>query len=263
MKNWKESWARARRRIGLLTCTLVLGACAVIPAIGWDSWREEVLLHDGRKIMAERSQIYGGSSEVGQPSAVTRQTVTFKLPDSGRTLSWTSGFDPNLGRTNLNPLALHIVNDTPYLVAVPNLCLAYNKWGRPNPPYVIFKYVGANWQRIALEQLPAQLTTFNLVISYGSREAREIALQAPGYVSAEGVREENGNLQQPEYKSILREPVPEKILGCPVEFTNGKGTWMSGDWFSGEKTLSSCKQVCNRKNFDEKTCPCGIFFKEE
>jgi hypothetical protein len=262
MKIWCATWTGARQCISILACVLSLGACAVIPAFGGDTWKEEVLLHDGRKVMVERSEIRGGRSEVGQPSAVTQQSVTFTLPDSGRTLSWTSEFGPDIGRTNFNPLALHIVNDTPYLVAEPNLCLSYNKWGRPNPPYVVFKHDGAAWQHSPLEQLPAQLTTFNLVISYGSREAREIALRPLGYVSAEGVRKDNSELRQPEYQSILREPVGYD-LGCTPMITNGKGLWVTKGYFSSKPNLEACLLTCRRQNFDEKTCPCGQFFKGE
>jgi hypothetical protein len=136
--------------LGLLF-SIALSACAQPAAAGADTWKEEVLLRDGRKLMAERSQTYGGRSEVGQPSAVTEQRVTFTLPGSGRKLTWVSEFSSDLGRANFNPLALHILGETPYVVAAPNLCPSYNKWGRPIPPFVFFEHDGSGWQRIPLE----------------------------------------------------------------------------------------------------------------
>lgn len=225
------------------TLGIAMSACAQTARSGADTWKEEALLHDGRKLMVERFQTYGGRHEVGQPSAVTEQAITFMLPSSGRSLSWTSEFGPDLGRTDFNPLALHILGDTPYVVAEPNLCLSYNKWGRPNPPYVVFKHDGTAWQRIPLEQLPAQFTTFNLVISYGSRQARENALRPLGYVSAEGVREDNSTLRQPEYKTILREPLPEqRILSRCEEMIHYKCGWISPHGDFGRKFMDrTCK----------------------
>src|ERR1022692_4702053 len=128
-------------------------------------WKEEVLLHDGQKIIVSRSQIYGGQHEIGQSSPVKEHTITFSLPNSGKTISWTSEYSEDVGRTNFNLLALHVLNGTPYLVVEPNLCLAYNKWGRPNPPYVFFKYDGNDWQHITLAELPSEFKTINLIIN--------------------------------------------------------------------------------------------------
>src|ERR1022692_3793360 len=111
-------------------------------------WKEEVLLHDGQKIIVSRSQSYGGQHEIGQPSPIKTHTISFLLPNSNTTITWTSEYGEELGRTNFNLLAVHVLNGTPYIVASPNLCLSYNKWGRPNPPYVFFKNDGKDWQRI-------------------------------------------------------------------------------------------------------------------
>lgn len=48
------------------------------------------------------------------------------------------------------------MNGTPYIVAEPNLCRAYNKWGRPNPPYIFFRFDGKDWKRIPLSELPIE-----------------------------------------------------------------------------------------------------------
>lgn len=130
---------------------------------GGDRWKEEALLHDGSIIMVERFQTYGGMGEIGQSAPVKEHTVTFSLPDSSEKISWTSPYSEEFGRTNFNLLALHIKDGTPYVIVEPNLCLSYNKWGRPNPPYVIFKYHNKTWQRIQLAELPTEFKTINLV----------------------------------------------------------------------------------------------------
>jgi len=148
--------------IGVLL-TMLLAALAGCMALAGgnplglgDSWREEVLLHDGSKIIVKRSQSYGGRHEIGQSPPIKEQDITFTAPGSGKSITWKSEYSEDIGRANFQLLALHILNGTPYVVAAPNLCLAYNKWGRPNPPYVFFKYDGETWQRIPLTEFPAQ-----------------------------------------------------------------------------------------------------------
>ena len=206
---WRSVLLRLGHVVGALVFTLSLGACS------GDSWKEEVLLHDGQKIIVERSQTYKGNSMIGQPTPVGKHTIRFKLPGSDKQISWTSEFDEDLGRTNFNLVALHVLKDTPFLVVVPNLCLAYYKWGRPNPPYVVFRYDGNNWVRAGLGDLPVEFKTVNMVIN-NQGEARILASE--GLVSTEFVQKLNGELEQPEYKAILREPMHSGL--CP-QYSSG------------------------------------------
>lgn len=67
----------------------VMSACAQIGRGGVDSWKEEVLLHDGQKIIVERSQTDGGRHEVGQSLPVKEHTIRFATPNSTTPISWT------------------------------------------------------------------------------------------------------------------------------------------------------------------------------
>jgi len=194
---------------------MILGGCMSACATGGSStsWKEEVLLHDGSKIVVERSQTYGGRHEIGQSPPIREHTISFALPKSDESITWTSEYGEDLGRTNFNLLALDVANGTPYLVVEPNLCLSYNKWGRPNPPYVIFKYDGKIWQRILLSELPAEFKAINLIVNNGREEDIERAASKLGYVSAGGVQKINSSLTQPEYKTILREALAREK--CP------------------------------------------------
>lgn len=190
-----------------------LNACS---GLGDTSWREEALLHNGNKIIVYRSQSYGGRHELGQPSPIKEHTISFKLPSSGRNLSWTSEFSEDVGYTNFTLLAVHVLNDVPYVIAEPNGCLSYNKWGRPNPPYVIFKYDGNAWQRIPLEEFPVEFKTINVALDIRGREVEE--LNKIGLVSAEKIKELNAHTTIPEFKTILREAV--KPEPCP-QYSSG------------------------------------------
>lgn len=215
-------------KLGLcLPLWLSLTACAEPFGIEGDSWKEEVLLHDGQKIVVERSQTYGGRHEVGQSVPAKEHTIRFTLPNTSNTITWTSEYGEGLGRTNFNLLALHIKQSTPYLIVEPNLCLAYNKWGRPNPPYLIFKWEASAWSRINIAELPTEFSTINLIVNNSRIEEIQKNSQRTGYVPVEYVKVMNGRLPQPEYRSILREAMAqEQIASMCDELVNYKGHWI-------------------------------------
>jgi hypothetical protein len=242
----------------VLTLGGSLSVNAGLFGLGGDSWKEEVLLHDGQRIIVQRTQSYGGRSEPGQSGPIKEHTIRFTLPGTSQTITWTSEYGEDLGRINFNLLAVHVLDGIPYVVAEPNLCLSYNKWGRPNPPYVFFKYEANTWQRIPLEQLPAEFKTINVAHNTIGRDAQDLVQM--GLVPVEKVKAMNVS-SNPLYRSILREPMKGMERGCGVKFSNGKGTWLGADWFSDERDLTACMRVCEHKGFKETTCPCGQFFK--
>ena len=222
-----------------------MSACAGVSALpfGGGSWQEEGLLHDGDKLVVTRSQTYGGRHEIGQPPPIKEHTVTFALPDTGKTITWTSEYGEDLGRTNFRLLAVHVLNRTPYIVAEPNLCLSYNKWGRPNPPYVFFKYDGTAWQRIPLEEFPVEFKSINVVIGL-SRQFVD-AMVKQGVVPVEQIQKQNRRLPQAEYRTILREPVKpgsaEHLTSCE-EMIHYKCGWISPQGTFGREFMdSTCK----------------------
>lgn len=244
----------------VLLLAMALPACAQISNSLGDSWKEEVLLHDGQKIIVERSQTYGGRHEIGQSPPVKEHTIRFSLPGSSQIITWTSPYGEELGRTNFNLLALHIQHDTPYLVSEPNLCLSYNKWGRPNPPYVFFKYDGSAWQRIAISEVPIEFKTINLIVNNTRASAIKESTKDTGYVPFEVVKKFNSNLRQPEYKTILRGPInydPE----CIEMVTNGNGRWLAAARFSRKPSLEVCEASCRQEKFDDQHCPCKKIFE--
>ena len=146
---------------------------------GWwpASWKEEVLLHDGSKIIVKRSQTRGGGYEIGQDVGVDKHTLSFALPDSGKKITWQTTIGPKFEDTELQPLALDIVGGIPYLVTTTNVCIAYNKWKRPNPPYVIFKHVDNQWQQIPLAELPLQIKKANMATNCYQLKTGEVAFE--------------------------------------------------------------------------------------
>jgi hypothetical protein len=210
----------------ILAVTLALASMVSISAsagfLGFGStrWKEEVLLHDGSKIIVERSVERGGRHEIGQSLPIKEQSLTFTLPSTNKRITWEDYYSEDVGSSNFNPMLLEIVNGTAYVLGSPAGNLSYYKWGCPNPPYVVFKYQDEGWKRISLKELPAEVKLPNLVIS----SPDEVAKNAKhGLISVEMIKQENEGFSQPEYKTILREPLPKKKASCPVFY---KGAWV-------------------------------------
>jgi len=216
-----QPWLKQIAKLGfLLTMGVSMNASAGLFGFGGTSWKEEVLLHDGSKIVIKRSQSYGGKREIGQTPPIKEQDIIFTVQGYSQSITWKSEYGEDIGRSNFLLVALHILRDTPYIVATPNLCQSYNKWGRPNPPYVIFRYEGKEWRRISLQDLPVEFKDVNLVVD---PKAEEKAIAAQSLVSANLVKKLNSSLDQPEYRSILREaikpPAPGSSINCPIATT--------------------------------------------
>ncbi len=216
------------RRMAKYGLILLMGACMSAEA-GWfgfggDSWKEEVLLHDGQKIIVERSVEHGGRHEIGQKPPYKEQTLIFTHPGTRQKIIWEDKFSEEVGSANFLPMLLDISNGTPYLVAYPMGCLSYNKWGRPNPPYVVFKYDGKEWQRVPLQVLPAEIKTPNLIFSMPDVKVKESGKR---FMTAEMIGAIIASYKQPEYRTILREPLAQaQINQMCMEMMLYKGYWI-------------------------------------
>jgi hypothetical protein len=257
----KKGWKLVMRAGPLLIMLLAVTSMNAYAFLGFGnsaSWKEEVLLHDGRKIIVERSQTHGGRHEIGQPLPIKDHSVTFTLPGTDKSITWEDKYSEDVGGANFNVLALHIKNEIPYIVSSPTACLEYNKWGRPNPPYVIFKYEGKEWRRIPLSEFPSELKDINLVINSYAHEKK---LLSAGVVSVEMVRKFNSSLKQPELKTIIRTPLDNGMAGCVEHIRTENHRWLSIDWFSDAPNYDACVKVCERERVNSQKCPCDKLFK--
>jgi hypothetical protein len=224
-----EKWLlRLVKTIGLV---LALGASMSADAGLFGSsksWKEEVLLHDGSKIIVERLVERGGRHEIGQEPPYKEQTLTFTLPGTNQTIRWEDHYSEDIGSANFLPMALDVYKGRVYLVADTMGCLAYNKWGRPNPPYVIFEYDGKDWQRISLRQLPDEIKTPNLLFSMPDIEVDKLRTS---FITSEMIHQIIDGYRQPEYRTILRAQSAISENRCPVLVPVKGGGWESpGGW---------------------------------
>lgn len=245
--------------IGLiLTLGISMHAQAGLFGFGGTSWKEEALLHDGSKLIVERSVERKGRHEIGQLPAYTKQTLTFTNPATGKVITWEDKATEDLGTSSFLPMALDIYQGAAYLVVTPMGCLSYNKWGRPNPPYVIFRHQGKAWERVPLQELPLGTKAPNLISSSPDTEVERLGKRM---VDVETIKRLNAEFSQPEYKSILRVAQENPAEGCGEMISDGHGGWIGMGWFKDQPTREACSLFCKRKNVSAENCPCERLFK--
>ena len=220
------------------------------------SWKEEVLLHDGSKIIIKRL-IHLGSKPTfeSRERRALDETISFNLPGTNKEITWTTDFrDEKPEPNSLNPLIIDIVNGIPYIATYPAGCIAYNKWKRPNPPYIFLKHDGNDWKQIPLEEFPAEINKVNVIVGKPPEKLKK------SFYTVAQVKEQNHDIHRAEYINIIRTPLKESDL-CPEWITNGKGGWLGIDYFSTRASYEECVDVCKEVLFDIKYCPCDSLFK--
>ena len=199
---------RVCKTIGLM---LALGVSMSACATSTFTWKEEVLLHDGRKMIVERSDIYDSSMrhEIGQSAPLAEHKTTFVTPGTNQTVTWKSDNRSFSDPENLNLLVLDFLGSVPYVATTIGGSIAYNKWGRPNPPYVFFKHDGKAWRRISLEKF-SETFKINLIVTGLKKDNPKIAEadRKFGFVPAQIVEKINSEPgKSKEYYSIIRTPL--------------------------------------------------------
>ena len=264
-----ESERVVKRKRLLFSVVIVLLLCLLLSgcALGHSAWwKEEVLLHDGQTIIVDRILKRGGRHEITQPSSITEHTVRFSPPGSRKSILWKSEFDPGIGYSTLDLIALDIVNGTPYIVTEPTLCLSYNKWGRPNPPYIFFKYSDGQWQQIPLQEFPTDIRQPNVVLDLESNE-RFVTKeqQQSGFVSVQKQKKLNEPFKEPYYRSIIRTPLKPGSAGvsCPELVYNGIDTWWNIHKFKDQPSYEACIKECNMERYFGEYCPCDRLFQNQ
>lgn len=183
-----------------ISLVLTLGVSMNAYGFGEESWKEEVLLHDGRKVIVERSQTRGGRYEIGQEVPIAEHKVSFVLPGTHETVTWETKGGLDTRESILILLALDIVKGVPYIATHPPGSVAYKKWDSPNPPYVFFKYDGQRWQRITLDEFPAEIKEANVVIGILTHARRLNTHSA--FVSADEVKQINEEARNPSVRYL-------------------------------------------------------------
>jgi len=198
------------KRIAKLGLILMLGS-TISACSSSMRWKEEVKLHDGQIVIEERYVKLGGYLYLDSTERTSLdETATFVMPKTQKRIVWKSDFrDSEPEPNSLNMIRFDVVNDIPYLATYPAGCIAYNKWGRPNPPQVFFKYANEQWQRIMPDALPPQLIGYSANVIVG----RPASNLLKSFYTVGAVDAKNRPISTPEYKIIMREPLERER--CP------------------------------------------------
>lgn len=202
---------------------------------GTTRWKEEVILPVGGKLIIERSQTTDafGQREIGQSAPRTEETLNFVLPGTHQAITWKSDFGGAL-QDNLTLRYIGVHGGVPYIVTYPVRCHAYNKWGRPNPPYVFFKFDGKAWLRISNDEFPREVTQANVILDgYKENEGQlTVEERKASFLAATTIQRVNtgigGDAVQYLHR-LIREPVTSGpamgTVSCP-EMVFYKGGWV-------------------------------------
>jgi hypothetical protein len=183
--------------IGMLAAGFAMSACGRTI-----EWKQEVPLHDGRVIVIERESEQGGYDPFVGMRMETAQTLSFVHPATGERVRWKLP-------TGLLPHMLDFDKATPYYVLIAHTVADYNKWGCPNPPYMVFRYTGKDWERISFEQLPTPFVTPNLISMAKSYDEFIIG----GFATVESLARYQKKVSR-QYRTINREKVNPIAKGC-------------------------------------------------
>jgi hypothetical protein len=150
------STTRVIRFILTVACAASVAACSTSGALV--SWREEVKLSDGRKIVVEqRKQCDPGHRGTSNADCIARESwLTFDLPEfSAAPIVW---------HQRLFALLLNVSDGNLYVVGYPRTELEYEQLGRPKPPYIGFIWRAGQWQKIPIKDIPTAIYDTNLFL---------------------------------------------------------------------------------------------------
>jgi hypothetical protein len=132
-----------------IASALALTGAQVLSGCGADTitWQEEVKLLDGRVIIVTQTRRLEENVE-------REAWLNFKLPEFGdKEILW---------HENLDTMVLNVYQHKLYVVGVPGTVIEYRQYGRPEPPYIGYRYDNAQWARIPFGEIPAAIYGANM-----------------------------------------------------------------------------------------------------
>ena len=130
---------------------IVLGSLVMMGCDVSRSWKEEVKLSDGSVIVVKRRMVRERFGEIGHHGRVLKQELEYDK--AGGAIHWVGDIDP---------VIFDFAQGKAYVVAFPQVYAECQRYGFPNPPFVFFRELGPNWERVDAGKVPKGLE-FNLL----------------------------------------------------------------------------------------------------
>lgn len=138
-------------------------------------WTEDVRLPDGRVVQLTRYQEFNGPHEIGDTPNQSDYWLEFKNPETGEVVKWEQK------APGLSTMALMLDGKSPLLLTSPSFGGSYDKFNRPNPPYLLYKYDGA-WRQIDVSKIP--LKRFRVNMTFAPKDQRKLIVDSGNKLSA-------------------------------------------------------------------------------
>jgi hypothetical protein len=122
------------------------------------NWTEDVKLPDGRVIAVTRHQEFKGPSH-GCPPTESDQWLEFKNPNTGERIRWSSD-------RSLRVIALLMNGRTPMLLMEPGWGGDAQRYGCPDPIYLLYRYDNV-WHQAKLSDIPVATLRVNRTVGPG------------------------------------------------------------------------------------------------
>lgn len=195
------SWIFSKGAVFALYLSVVLLILSIGGCGGTKRWREEVVQPDGSMIIVDRWVYLGGNFDrdpVEWGLHLPTRGYGLKIPlPRGKIAEW----DEDRG---LTPMIAVVKDGQAYVALLFSTCVAYWRYERPTPPYVVMKYEEQTWRRITVDEFPS--TNANLLISVD-------AATDAGRVTAELVDGWNRHVP-PDYRALQRSPPWSIVRTC-------------------------------------------------
>jgi len=166
-KKWVEE--SCVKLLLLIFILLITGCASASPKRGeFREWQEEVKLNDGRVIVVKQKWRcdYIGKNPRGDYCGTMREAwIKLNLPEfSNHEIEW---------HEELHPLVLNITNGNLYIVGIADGG-QYLIYGKPQPPYVGFRWDVDGWHQIPFNDIPEEIYMTNMATGFPPPESPKL-----------------------------------------------------------------------------------------
>jgi hypothetical protein len=124
------------------------------------SWNEESKQADGSMLLLSRSIKLGGGHEIGQSTPIASESISFTDTKTGNKIAWHSPSNPYF---LADPVLFQFDGKIVWVLVNPRSCGAWQRYGRPNPAFILFKIENGQQQQLKADELPEPFRYMNIL----------------------------------------------------------------------------------------------------